>query len=182
MGGDSVMIKKVSRFKLFFFRAKFMLGAPERMLHKYFVKMPELPIRDSGPLKVRNWVASTIRNQTDEILYGVKEKWPQNYSDLQKIMDTRTDDCDGHAVLAASILHTMGNHDIRLAYGFYGVGDGAFGNHAYCLLHNHSEPENPYLIDCADKKILKELPKIKMQPFYKTHFMCDALGNYWEIT
>ena len=169
-------MKKISKLNQFILPARLMCGIPAMKLHKYFIQMDDVPFR-GDPLTVRNWVVSNTVYAPDRETYGVDEHWPRSYSDLQDIITARRDDCDGLSVLVASILHTLGNKDVRLAIGYQGIGDHAYGNHTWAMVHT----DELYIIDCADKRVLSELPRLKMSPLYKPHIMCDAKGNYWEF-
>lgn len=171
-------IELISKWKQWIFPGRFSFGEPPKKLHKYFYVMKPLTIPGS-PLQVRNWVVANTKWTSDREQYGVDEQWPQSVDDLYNILQTGKEDCDGLAILTASVL--SGNKDIRLATGYYGIGDGSWGNHVYCLLIDSKEPNNPWLIETTGDDQVSTLPRLKMNPLYKTKLLCDVNGNYWEI-
>ncbi len=183
------IIKPVSKWKLKVWPWKLQFrfgwdGQKEKLLHEYFYKMKResIPIFLRNPLQIRNWIVSNTKWTSDKEAYGSDEHWPQIADDLYHILETGKDDCDGLAVLAASMLHTLGNKYVRLAVGYYGIGDHSLSNHVYCVLFDSIEnPDDPFLIETTGDEQVAVLPRLRMSPLYKTKLICDSTGNYWEI-
>jgi len=161
----------------------FMRGAPNRrLLHEWIftLDLDRVNFYLKNVLDVRNFVVEHTHYTVDEQVYGVKEYWLQNESEMYNLLKNKKDDCDGVAMLTASLLNSIGNSDIHLALGYYGDPKYAmFCNHAYCLLMNEYDPDDPYIIETTGDDIINNLPKASDLPQYTTLVSCNAKGEYF---
>jgi len=143
----------------------FIIGQPNpKVLWEFIVKVDLNKWNiNSGmdPISIRNAVALYTKYQYDKDTFGTLEYWE---TDPNKIIGRKTDDCDGVAVLTASILYTLG-YDVRLAVGCYDLNmakneEDIQLNHAFVLLMDKNEPLNPWIIETTGDDIITEMPKI----------------------
>jgi len=133
------------------------------------------------PIDVLNFVVEHMIYDSDDAVHGVGEYWFQNAEDLYDwLFDKRHDDCDASAQAVASILHSAGNKDVRLALGFYGdkraMRSPSHMNHAYCLLQTG---ESDYkLLDAVGDQPFQWLENAD-QPNYTTIISAAADGRIW---
>ncbi len=176
------MIKTSQKFieanKWFFKRGK----PTSKYLHEWIFKLDldRINFVLKSPIDICNFVIMHTRYTPDEVVYGVKEYWLQNEEEMYALLKNRKDDCDGVAMLTASLLHSVGNTDIHLALGYYGNPKYAlFCNHAYCVLMNHDDPNDPYVLDTVGYDNIDKLPKLSELPNYTTLVSCNAKGEYY---
>lgn len=158
----------------------FNVGSPNRkLLHKwfYYLDLKRINFYLTDPLDIRNFVVRHTTYTIDEIVHGCKEYWPQNADDLYTILRDRKEDCDGLAVLTASILYSIGNQNIQLALGYYGDPNRAYySNHAYCLLNDNNDQ---YLLETTGIYEKRRLERVSEFSKHNTLVSCNAKGEYW---
>jgi len=156
-------------------------GQPSRLLHTFIYDLdPEVLMFEFGfeiedSLKTVNKVIELTNYQREK-----EEHWIQNAEGIYEFFRQGLDDCDAMASAIASVEHTFGNKNIRLAAGVYGIGDDVFPNHAYCIEIDPEQPDNPWLLEGTRKNRVGALSRLRLNPMYKTKFCCDIDGNYWE--
>jgi hypothetical protein len=136
------------------------------------------------PIDVVNFVIEHMTYTKDSVSHGVAEYWLQNAEDVYTwLFDRRMDDCDGSAIAVASILHSVGNTNIRLALGRRGNSeyvpdaDSIRMNHAYCLLQTGW---NKYLLlDAVGDLEIEWLDDIDFCTNYYTLVSASADGRIW---
>ena len=180
------MLQLVPKWKTKTWPWNFRYQIGNKPAHEHFYKLDIvrvsewLGLTEIKPLQITNFIIKKTKYISDEEKYGVDEKIPKDVQDVHFIMNTGGDDCDGLAILTASVFHTMGDPNIRLCSGSYGFGEG-LPNHVWCAYHDEEQPGNPYLIEVTGNTEFASLPRLRMKPLYKTHFFCDANDNYWEF-
>lgn len=160
-------------------------GPYPRPLHQWICLIGDL-LRDykvhvEEPLDWCNFVAMLVTWTQDADTYNTPEHWPGCTEEVRRVIEGRQDDCDGKAVLVASVLYTRGFRNVRIALGWYGhkVPDPAFANHAYCLWHRTAEPDALYVLDPSPGEIVRALPLLRDCPQHNTLLSANALGEYW---
>jgi hypothetical protein len=118
----------------------------------------------TSPLDVRNWVASETDYVSDLRQYGVIEHWP----DPGFILENEKDDCDGLAILTASILFSFNVPNIRLTLGTYGdIG------HMWVQWH----PQEAMIIETTGTRPVDRLPLVRECPEYKARMQAQRTGS-----
>ena len=180
------MLKQIPDWKIKTWPFSLQYKFGNKPAHEYFYKLDILEVVNwlgflkADALKITNAVIKNTKYISDAEKYFVDEKIPESIEDVKFIMDTGGDDCDGLAILTASIFYTMNDENIRLCSGYYGLGSGS-KNHVWCAYHDIEQPDNPYLIETTGNKEFARLPRLRMKPLYKTHFLCNAKGEYWSF-
>ena len=161
----------------------FRVGRPERrLLHEYFyiLDIQRLNFFLTDPLDIRNFVVTHTEHTSDLVVHKQKEYWPQTTEDVYNILQNKREDCDGLAILTASLLDSIGSSRVQLALGYYGDPKKAYyANHAYCLLANPDNPEDPYLLETTGIYVKKKLQLMSEFPKHNTLISCNSQGEYW---
>ena len=141
-----------------------------RPLHSFIYRLDLgfLSFRLARPLDVRNFVALYTRYIPDIQQYGRREHWPMSANDVYDIYLGNGDDCDGLAILTASLLHSGGKKDVRLAVGGYGAPS---LNHAWAIMWNNGDP---LLMETTGNEHVDELPRLADCPEYFLFFSASA--------
>jgi len=166
-------------------RPPMLYGLPDRRSLRewiYEINLGRYDFLLKDPLDVLNFISYHAKYQSDLKTHGVGEYWPRNAREVEKwIFEKKTEDCDGVAIAIASILHTLGNRDIRLALGHYGKEPNEKGefviNHAYCLLMRRDKPNDPYLLEGIGDDILSEMMRLNDKPSYHTLISASAFSK-----
>ena len=124
----------------------FKVGYPEqRSLNQYIYKLDleKWNFLLTDIVDIANFVSYHTTYTGDFEVWGVPEYWLQSVEDCEDLLRNKREDCDGLAVLMASLAHSVGRDDIRLCLGHYGEKKGQYyeGNHAWCMLWNDGEPK-----------------------------------------
>jgi hypothetical protein len=149
---------------------------PTRLLYEWVYKLDleKYNILVTDPIDVVNFIAKHMIYQRDIVTFGQNEYWLQNADDVYEyIFDKTYDDCDGAAVAVASILYSLNNENIRLALGYCGPNPGENAplkgtNHAYCLLINPNNLDDPFILDAVGDNIIFELNLSSQLSSYET--------------
>lgn len=154
-------------------------------LHQWIYKLnlEKFNILVREPIDVVNFVIEHMIYTPDHQSHGTPEHFLQSPEDIYSwLFRKRKDDCDGSAITVASILHSCGNPNVRLALGYYG--NDAYAdtsefdvNHAYCLLH--IKDEKYYLLDAVGDEQIDHLEDIDDCPYYFTAISASADGRTW---
>ena len=150
----------------------------------YTLDLERFNIFVKTPIDCLNFVTEHMHYYDDKKTHKSPEHWLQNPEQIYDwIFHKRKGDCDDSAITLASILHTLGNTEIRLALGYYGneryADTSKFRmNHAYCLLHNE-EKGNHLLLDPVGDEQIDKLYNIKGYPEYHTMISAAADGRIW---
>jgi hypothetical protein len=156
-----------------------------RHLSKWIYKLDldKYNILVKEPLDCLNFVVEHMNYYSDQITHKTPEHWLQSSEQVYNwIFHKRTGDCDDSAITLASLLHSVGNKDVRLSLGYYG--DPRYAdvsrvrmNHAYCLLENSNN--NYSLIDPVGDRSFNKLEDIDNHPEYITMVSAAADGRIW---
>lgn len=180
------MSKLIPKWKTKFWpwNLQFKFGGPgqkSRLLHTFIYDLdPEILFYEFGfemgsSLKTLNKVIELTDYQREK-----EEHWIQTPEGIYEFFRQGLDDCDAMASAVASVEQTFGNVNIRLAAGVYGIGDDVFPNHAYAIEIDPEQPNNPWVLEGTRKNKVGTLPRLKKNPMYKTKFVCNAKGDYWQ--
>jgi len=143
----------------------------------YTLDLDAWSILVSDPVDVRNVLAAYTKWTSDRDTRGLIEHWPQSVADVERILETKRDDCDGIASTAASILHSAGNDNARLVLG--GYKDPGTTNHAWVHVHDPDRPADPFVVDaCGDDRV-ETLPRLSDLPAYAPLVSAQAGGKEW---
>ena len=160
----------------------FMVGEPNRrLLHGWFfyLNLKRLNFFLTDPLDVRNFVVNHITYTPDKKTRGQTEYWLQNAEEVYSLLRNKRDDCDGVAVLTASLLYSLGNPNIQLTLGYLGDFRGNFANHVWCSLVDPNNLDDPWLLettgDYEESKLERTSKFTKHHPFVS----CNVKGEYW---
>lgn len=175
-------------------------GRPySRYLHEWVQKidLEKWGIVINDPVSIRNFVAYYTKYTSDEDQFNVLEYWA-NHTKPDFQLENPFDDCEGLNTICCNILFSFG-YDARLAVGTYSrnnpVYEGPYqmppvrpnrANHAYGLLFlpemedgeggfGRTWQANPYILECTDDNLVKELPRIDDHPEYYTWYMGSAV-------
>lgn len=150
----------------------------------YTLNLKKYNLLVKKPLDCLNFVIEHMKYYDDQITHKTPEHWLQSADQVYDwIFHKRKGDCDDSAITLASLLHSVGNRDVRLALGYYGnpkyanVGTKVQMNHAYCLLDNDN---NDYsIIDPVGDRSVRRLENIDKYPEYITMVSAAADGRIW---
>jgi len=157
-------------------------------LNKWIQKLNLLTfnIMVKSPLRVRNFITNYTRYVHDIENYGLSEHWPGSAQEIEHILDNKMDDCDGVAILSASILYSLSYINTGLALGYYGTdpeGSKTVGaNHAYTL--DLTYIEDPRIIECTGNDTIDVLPLLSDSHAYNTLMVATVdnvyVSGYWK--
>jgi len=148
----------------------------------YNLDLKRYNILVKDPIDCLNFVTEHMHYYSDEITHKKPEHWLQNPQQVYDwIFHERKGDCDDSAITLASILHSVGNTNIRLALGYYGNDKYADTskfrmNHAYCLLE---EDGIHYLLDPVGDQQVDKVYDVELYKEYKTMISAAADGRIW---
>lgn len=150
----------------------------------YKIDLAYCNILVTEPLHCLNFVTEIMHYYDDKVTHGLGEHWLQNPKEIYEwIFYMRKGDCDDACVTLASILHSVGNKEVRFGIGYYGNPKYANTekvqmNHAYCLLHNEAK-DTHLLIDAVGDQQARALRNIDTYPEYITMMSAAADGRLW---
>lgn len=150
----------------------------------YNLDLERFNILVKEPIDCLNFVTEHMMYYDDKVTHKRAEHWLQNSDQVYDwIFHKRKGDCDDSAITLASILHSVGNKDIRLSLGYYGnekyADTSKFAmNHAYCLLHDEINNKHLLLDPVGDSQV-NDLHEIDHYPEYHTMISASADGRIW---
>lgn len=161
-------------------------GFPDRRpLNEYIYKLDlkKFNFALTDPVDIANFVCYHTTYAGDKEVWGMPEYWPQSVEDCESLLRNKREDCDGLAVLMASLAHSVGRDDVRLCLGSYGEKKGQFyeGNHCWCMSWNNGKPK---LIEVTGNDVklsfdfMEETVFEKGHPEYHTLMSANVDGVY----
>lgn len=160
----------------------FIVGRPNRrLLHAWFfyLDLKRLNFFLTDPLDVRNFVVNHVTYTSDKEVYKQNEYWLQNAEEVYSLLRNKRDDCDGVAVLTASLLYSIGNPNIQLTFGYLGDSHSDFANHIWCSLFDPDKPDDPWLLETTGDYEESKLERTSAFTNHHPFVSCNIKGEYW---
>jgi len=157
----------------------YLVGPHERLLYQYVypLDLDKWNILLADPLDIRNFLAEFTTYQKDRDQFGVTDHWPGDLADVERILLSKHDDCDGLSITAASILHSVGNPHVRLVLGGYKTLIST--NHAWVFLMDPDSPDDPWIVETTGDNKIDRLPRLSEKPNY--HPLMSASASEREV-